>query len=170
MVSALPTAQFALINHHGEPVTQADFQGRFQLVYFGFTHCRVICQRSLKKLHEVLDQLGPMGEDIAALYVTVDPGRDTPDVMKAYLAPHPRFLGLTGNEEAIAAAKSAFRVFAAAKADADDPDGYSVPHTAIAYLMGPDGEYRDHFADTLAADEVAERIRVAFKKEEVRHG
>ncbi len=151
--------QFELTNHHGKPVRNCDYRGRFLLVYFGFTHCRVVCPRALAKLSSTLDRLGRPANQIEALYITVDPARDTPEVMKAYLdAQFPRFTGLTGSTEQIEAAKRAFRVFAERKADDEDPDGYSVPHTAIAYLMGPDGSYRDHFLDGLNEEAIASRI------------
>ena len=147
-------------------MTQADYAGRYLLVYFGFTHCRIVCPRSLAKLSSVLDRLGSTAEAITALYVTVDPARDTPDVMKKHLENFPHFTGLSGSEEEITAAKAAFRVFAERKADPEDPDGYAVPHTAIAYLMGPDGGYRDHFTDVLDEASVASRIIAAISQEE----
>lgn len=154
------TPEFALTDHFGRAVRESDFHGRFRLVYFGFTACRVICPRALTKLSAMLDAIG---EDIAGriqpLYITVDPARDTPAVMHAYLKDrHPRFLGLTGSEDAIAQAKAAFRVFAQRKHDADDPGGYQIAHTAIAYLLDRDGRYLDHFPDTLDADEIGHRL------------
>jgi protein SCO1/2 len=130
------------------------------LVYFGFTHCKVVCPRSLTKLSGVLASLGDAASKIAALYITVDPARDTPAVMRAYLeSNHPRFTGLSGSPEQIDLARKAFRVFAERKRDAEAPDGYVVPHSAIAYLMAPDGSYRDHFVDSLDQQEIAARIR-----------
>ncbi|SEC15215.1 protein SCO1/2 [Beijerinckia sp. 28-YEA-48] len=147
------TARFSLVDHNGRAVSEADYRGRYLLVYFGFTHCRVVCPRALGVLSGALDRLD-VGDRLAPLYITVDPARDTPAVMKAYLASnHPRFTGLTGTAEHIDAAKRAFRVFAERKPDAEDPDGYAVPHTAISYLIGPDGTYRSHFLD--GTDEAA---------------
>lgn len=158
-----PVACFSLTDHHGRPVTQDDFAGAYLLVYFGFTHCKVVCPRSLGKLSRVLNALGEKADLVKALYVTVDPARDTPEVMRAYLeGNHPRFLGLTGPEEAIESAKKAFRVFAEYKGDDEAPDGYVVPHSAIAYLMGPDGQHLDHFIDSLDENEVANRMTAAI--------
>ena len=157
---------FELTNHHGETVRDDNYRGQFMLVYFGFTHCRVVCPRALAKLSSVLDRIGESAKQIEALYVTVDPTRDTPQVMKAYLeAKYPRFTGLTGTVEQIDATKRAFRIFAERKADEEDPDGYSVPHTAIAYLMGPDGSYRAHFPDSLDEETVASRILVNLENQ-----
>lgn len=110
-------------------------------------------------LSDVLDGLGEAAGRVRALYITVDPERDTPEVMKEFLEEYPRFTGLTGPSDAIEEAKRAFRVFARRKADPDDPDGYAVPHTAITYLIAPDGQYADHFADALPAADVAVRLQ-----------
>ena len=155
-----PTAPaFSLIDHYGKPVTEHSYRGRWQLVFFGFTHCKAVCPRALQKLSETLGDLAELAGRIAPLYVTVDPDRDTPEVMKEFLRAYPNFTGLTGNSEAIEDAKKAFRVFARRKADPDDPDGYSMPHTAITYLISPEGEYRDHFPDSLTRKELTSRLR-----------
>ncbi|HKY82502.1 MAG TPA: SCO family protein [Sphingobium sp.] len=163
MVSGAPTARFALIDHHGKPADAATFSGFYLLVYFGFTHCKVVCPRSLAKLSAVLESLGDLAEKIRPLYITVDPARDTPEVMRAYLeTAHPRFTGLTGSQEQIDLAKKAFRVFAERRSDTESPGGYVVPHSAIAYLMAPDGGYLDHFTDSLEQPEIVRRISEAL--------
>lgn len=159
MVSAGPVARFDLVDHNGDRVSEADFAGAYLLVYFGFTHCRVVCPRSLAKLSGALDRLGSKADKIRALYITVDPARDTPEVMREYLvANYPRFTGLTGSPEQIDFAKQSFRVFAERKPDAEDPDGYSVPHSAISYLMAPDGSYCAHFTDAVEENMLVSRI------------
>ena len=162
MVSSAPVARFNLIDQSGRPVSAADFSGSFLLVYFGFTHCRVVCPRSLAKLSRALDQLGAAASQLTALYITVDPERDTPEVMRAYLEAYPRFTGLTGDQGQIDAAKNAFRVFAERRADAEDPDGYVVPHSAISYLMAPDGSYCDHFTEAVGEQKIVDRIGEAL--------
>lgn len=155
-----PAPHFDLIDHHGRQVSAADFAGRHRLVYFGFTHCRVVCPRTLGKLSRVLDRLGDAAATLAALYITVDPERDTPAVMKTYLEnAYPRFVGLTGPAEQVDEAKRSFRVFARRKDDPDDPDGYAVPHTALIYLLDGQGRYLTHFAE--AADEATIHATVA---------
>ena len=149
-------------------MSEVDYAGHWLLVYFGFTHCKVVCPRSMAKLSQVLDSLGGDADRLTPLYVTVDPARDTPAVMRAYIEANcPRFTGLTGSTEQIDAAKRAFRVFAQRRDDPDDPDGYDVPHSAVAYLMGPDGGYRDHFAESVAQDVVRGRIVGALAANEV---
>lgn len=161
-------ARFSLIDHNGNAVTQEDYRGRWMLVYFGFTSCKVVCPRSLAKLSDVLDGLGKEADGIAPLYATVDPARDTPAVMKDWLTRnYPRFTGLTGTEEQVDQAKRAFRVFAERKPDSEAPDGYVVPHTAISYLVGPDGNLKAHFLDSLDAGQIASRIEEFLKEEEM---
>lgn len=163
MVARSPVARFELIDHHGKPVSETDFAGSFLLVYFGFTHCKVVCPRSLAKLSHVLGQLGDRAKRITPLYITVDPERDTPEVMRTYLeANYPRFTGLSGTREQIDAAKNAFRVFAERKQDPDNPEGYVVPHSAIAYLMSPDGSYCVHFTDAAEESKIIARIEMAI--------
>jgi len=150
---------FSLIDHHGTPVTQQIYRGRWLLVFFGFTHCKVVCPRALRTLSVVLDDLGDLADSLRPLYITVDPDRDTPAAMREFLRPYPRYIGLTGSTDAIERAKREFRVFARRKDDPDDPDGYSVPHTAITYLISPQGQYAAHFTDALTADEIVVRLR-----------
>jgi protein SCO1 len=153
------TPAFTLVDHHGSPVSEQTYRGSWVVVFFGFTHCKAVCPRALRRLSDVLDSLGEAAGQVRALYITVDPERDTPQVMKEFLGEYPRFTGLTGPSDAIEDAKKAFRVFARRKADPDDPDGYAVPHTAITYLIAPDGQYADHFADALPAADVTARLR-----------
>ena len=154
-----PVAAFTLVDQFGARVTAADYAGNLLLVYFGFTHCKVVCPRSLAKLSDVLAEIGPRGDPIVALYVTVDPERDTPERMREYVeANYPRFVGLTGTRAQIDAAKSAFRVFAARRATDEGAADYDVPHTAIAYLMAPDGRYLDHFADSVEKADIVKRV------------
>lgn len=139
---------FSLVDHFGIPVTERDYRGRWMLVFFGFTHCKGVCPRALSRISDVLRELGPLAEALCPLYITVDPERDTPQAMRAFLeSGYPLFTGLTGTEEQVDAAKTAFRVFARRKADPADPDGYDVPHTAMTYLLDAEGVYRRHYPD-----------------------
>lgn len=155
------TAKFDLVDHDGRPVTDVSYRGRWLLVYFGFTHCRVVCPRSLNRLSGVLSALPPhLTEKIQPLYITVDPGRDTPDVMRDYLAArYPRFVGLTGSEDQITTAKEAFKVFSRPKPDPADPEAYDVPHTAITYLIDPMGTYATHWPETRSPGDIEADLR-----------
>jgi protein SCO1/2 len=149
---------FRLTDHHGREVTELSYHGKHVLLFFGFTHCRMVCPRALTKLSGVLDSIGELADRVQALYVTVDPERDSPEMMRAFLESYPRFTGLTGTRAQIDDAKSAFKVFARRAADPLDDAGYSVPHTAIAYLMDSAGSYVTHFPDALDAEEIRERL------------
>lgn len=151
---------FSLVDHHGANVTADSWRGRHRLMFFGFTHCQVVCPRALQRIGDALSLLGTDATQLAVLYVSVDPERDTPAAMRRYLSAYPSAItGLTGTREQVDAAVKAFRVFARRTADADAPGGYVVPHTAITYLMGPDGNYLAHFSDAIDAAELARRLR-----------
>lgn len=160
MVGAPSRPSFMLTDHFGNVVRENDFRGRYQLVYFGFTSCKVVCPRALAKLSGVLGSLDPnMALRVQALYVSVDPERDTPEVMRAYLQDtYPSFLGLTGTEPQIEETKKSFRIFAQRKLDPDDPEGYQIAHTAITYLLNQEGEYLDHYPDVLGDTEIRNRL------------
>ncbi|QUQ66843.1 SCO family protein [Kutzneria sp. CA-103260] len=158
-MSAPTTPTYSLVDHHGHAVTSASYQGSWQLVFFGFTHCRAVCPRALGRLSTVLAELRDLSDRIRPLYITVDPDRDTPPVMRDFLRAYPAFTGLTGSPDAIDAAKREFRVFARRRDDPEDPDGYAVPHTAITYLLSPDGRYVTHFPDSMPAEELTAELR-----------
>ncbi len=153
---------FDLVDHHGTPVGIGSYRGDWLLVQFGFTSCRVVCPRALSKLTAALaavDGLDARAARLRPLYVSVDPERDTPEVMRDFLAAsYPRFTGLTGSPDQVEGAKRAFRVFARRRADPDDPDGYAVPHTAITYLVDPEGRLARHWPDTADASTVADGL------------
>ena len=155
---------FLLDNHHGRRVDAFSFGNRLLLLLFGFTHCAVVCPRELRKLDAALDQLGPLAARIQPLYVTVDPERDMPGTLQAYLKPYPRFIGLTGTRAEIDAAKRSFRVFAERRNDADTPGGYIVPHTTGAYLAAPGGQVIAHFMDSIDATTLAQRLRAVLQE------
>ena len=162
---ALPhvNGAYELVDHFGHPVTERSYAGRFQLIFFGFTHCAVVCPRELSKLTQVLELLGDEVAQLQPLYVSVDPARDTPARMRTFLAAyHPSFVGLTGTAAQVARAKANFRVFAAQKPDASAPDGYVVPHTAISYLLDREGRYLAHFGDTIDPGAMVRRLRSVF--------
>lgn len=152
--------QWHLTDHHGRRVSEKDFLGRYQIVYFGFTHCKKVCPRALGRISAVLEDVGDLVKLIQPLYISVDPARDTPEVMREFLESNfPRFLGLTGTQQEAEVARSAFRVFAGRRADPNDPEGYEVPHSALTYLIDPEGKYLTHFADTVEAPRIVERLK-----------
>ncbi|WP_029354342.1 SCO family protein [Bosea sp. 117] len=131
---------FQLVDQDGHAVTQDSFSGGPFLVFFGFTHCPDICPTTLFDMSQMLDALGPDARKVAGLFVTVDPERDTPEVMKSYISSfHPAIRGLTGSPEQVAAALKAYRVYAR-KVPTQGGD-YTMDHTAVVYLMGRDGAF-----------------------------
>ena len=152
---------FTLVDHQGRPVTEANFKGRFMLVYFGYTFCPDVCPTALTDMGDALGVLGEAAEKVTPVFITVDPDQDTPEHLKEYLKFfHPRIVGLTGTPEQTAAALKAYKVFAAkAPVEGEDAGDYLMEHTSIIYLMGPDGAYKAHFSHGASAEDMAEGIR-----------
>ena len=155
-------SEFSLIDHNGNRVTEADFLGRWQLVFFGFTYCPDVCPTTLAYMANVLDRFGGEVERVAPIFITVDPSRDTPEVMAEYVqAFHPKLVGLTGSEAEVAAAAQSFRVYYERMEEETAPDGYLMAHSGHIYLMTPEGRFEDVFregdqsAEKMAADVLA---------------
>lgn len=150
---------FSLLDQTGKRVTEKDYAGKHLLVMFGFTHCPDICPTALQVMAGTLDILGAKADKLVPLFITVDPARDTAGIMKDYVAAfHPRIQGLTGSPADIEAVTKAYRVFARRVEDAGSPDGYTMDHSALIYLMGPSGHYVMHFGYSTSPDQIAARI------------
>jgi protein SCO1/2 len=135
---------FTLTGQDGRPVTDAAFKGEPLLVFFGYTHCPDVCPTSLFEISEVFKAMGS-DKKIQALFITVDPARDTPAVMKDYLSSFdPRIVGLTGDDAQTAAVEHAFRVYAK-KVSGTHGDDYTMDHTAIVYLLDKQGNFVNAF-------------------------
>jgi protein SCO1 len=149
---------FRLEDQNGRAVTDQDMKGRPFLVFFGYTHCPDICPTTLFDMSQVLQKLGPDADRTGALFITVDPERDTPAVLKDYLSnfdPHLR--GLTGDQSAVNAALKAYRVYAK-KVPLEHGD-YTMDHTAIVYLMDKDGRFVAPFNLKETPDAAAAELR-----------
>jgi cytochrome oxidase Cu insertion factor (SCO1/SenC/PrrC family) len=156
---ALVGGPFTLTDHTGKRVTDQDFRGRTMLVYFGFTFCPDVCPSGLQVIAAALDMLGPKADAIAPLFITVDPERDTPQQLAQYVKSfHPRLIGLTGSPEEIAAVTKAYRVYVKKVEDPKSTAGYTIDHSAILYVMGPDGAFETHFTHAISADALARRL------------
>ncbi len=160
-------SEFTLINHEGQTVTQDNYKGRWQLVFFGFTHCPDICPTTLAYMGSVLDLLGTDADQVTPLFVTVDPERDTPESLKDYVANfHPQLVGLTRNKAQVAATADAFKVYHEKLSDEDAADGYAMAHAGHIYLMAPDGRFDAVFLESAQpAEEMAEQISMRIAKE-----
>jgi protein SCO1/2 len=157
--TALVGGPFRLVDHTGKRVTDADYKGRYLLVFFGFTHCPDICPTGLQVMSAALDQIGSKAERLRPVFITVDPERDTPDKLGQYVkAFHPSLIGLTGSIEEIANVAKAYRVYFKKVANGPKPDDYTMDHTSIIYLMNPDGSYLTHFTHATPTDTLAARL------------
>ncbi len=149
---------FSLTDQNGRTVTDQDFKGRPFLVFFGFTHCPDICPTTMFEISEIFKKLGPAGERMRALFITVDPERDTPKALKDYLSSFdPRIVGVTGDDAAIAAVAKAYRAYYKRVPLAEG--GYTMDHTAIIYLMGKDGRFVTPFSLKRTTDAAAAELR-----------
>lgn len=158
-VAASVGGPFELVDQNGRAVTDRDFRGRPMLVYFGYTYCPDICPTTLQVLSEALAEAGASADDVAFLFVSVDPERDTPERLREYVTlfdPPP--LALTGSPEDVAAAARAYRVYYRQHREPGQDD-YTVDHSAYAYLMDGDGRLVRSFRHGVEPAEVAAAVR-----------
>jgi protein SCO1/2 len=150
--------QFKLVDQNGQPITDQDMKGRPFLVFFGYTHCPDICPTTLFDVSELMRALGKDADRTGALFITVDPERDTPAAMKDYMASFdPHLRGATGDRKAIEAAEKAYRVYSK-KVPTDNGD-YSMDHTALVYLMDKQGRFVAPFSLKRRPEEAAAELR-----------
>ena len=149
---------FKLVDQNEAPITDADIKGRPFLVFFGYTHCPDICPATLFEVSEVMRALGKDADRTGALFITVDPERDTPAAMKDYLSSFdPHLRGATGDRAAIDAAERAYRVYAKKVATTDGD--YSMDHTALVYLMDKQGRFVAPFSLKRRPEDAAAELR-----------
>src|SRR5437763_9226576 len=149
---------FHLVDQNRKPVSDADLKGKWQLVFVGYTHCPDACPTALNEIALALDQLGEKRGEIEIVFITVDPERDTPEVMKSYVqsfdAP---IIALTGSPDAVAQAAKAYRVFYAKHPRADGD--YDMDHSAVIYVMNPEGRFTATFTPDSSADAIVQRLQ-----------
>ncbi|MDA0341917.1 MAG: SCO family protein [Proteobacteria bacterium] len=152
---------FTLVDHDGRAVSERSFAGRHMLVYFGYTFCPDVCPTDLTAIAAALDEIGPLAGKLQPLFVTVDPARDTAEVMRRYaLSLHPALLGLTGTEAQVAGAAKAYRVHRRIfKVEGGDEDDYLVDHSSLTYLMGPNGQFVTMVPHGTAPERIAALLR-----------
>ena len=133
---------FALTDHTGKPRTLADYKGKVVVMFFGFTQCPDVCPTTMAEMSAVMKELGPQAEQVQVLFVTVDPERDTKELLAEYVpAFDKRFVGLYGTPEQTAAVAKEFKVFYA-KVEGKTPGSYSIDHTAASYIFDRNGKVR----------------------------
>ena len=156
---ALIGGAFTLTDNTGKHVTDQDFHGKYTLVFFGFTSCPDICPAGLQLIAGALQKLGTKAQLITPIFISVDPQRDTPEKLAAYVKNFdPRLVGLTGTPEEIAAVAKAYKVYYAKVPSKERPDNYTMDHTSIIYVMDPKGEFVTHFTPSTSVDELASRL------------
>jgi len=161
---AMPSAvggPFSLVDQNSKPITDKDMNGHPFLVFFGFTHCPDVCPTTLFDVSEIFRALGPDAKDVRALFITVDPERDTPPVLKDYLSSFdPHLIGVGGDADALAAVAKGYRVYYK-KVPLKDSD-YTMDHTAIVYLMDKTGAFVAPFSLKRRPEESAADLRRYF--------
>jgi protein SCO1/2 len=156
--------EFQLTNQDGQPVDQTMLDGKWSLVFFGFTYCPEFCPTTLAELAAVQQRLGDKAENLQIVFVSVDPERDTPQQMKDYLSSEgfPKgTIGLTGTPEQVAQAARAYRAY---YEKVGEGEGYTMNHSLTVYLMGPDGEFRTAVAYGLGPDKSTKIIEDAMAR------
>ncbi len=148
---------FALTDQNGENRSDADFRGKYMLVFFGYTFCPDVCPTTLAVMAAALDKMGTGADRIVPVFISVDPVRDRPDVLKAYLSAFgARFVGLTGTEEEIAETAKAYRVYV--QAHKDQGQNYTVDHSGVVYLMDRSGAFLANYSLDASPDELAAEL------------
>lgn len=158
------TGRYALTAVDGRGVTQEDFRGKPVLVYFGFTSCPDVCPLSLGVMSGALRLLTPEERSrLAAVFISVDPERDTPDAISAFLSFEPAIIGLTGSPEASKAARDGFKVYAQRRDETGSAIGYTMDHSDLFYLVGPDTVPRAAIRTSVTPAELATILRRSIK-------
>jgi protein SCO1/2 len=154
---------FALTDHHGKPRTLADFNGKAVVVFFGYTRCPDVCPTTMVEMKEVMRKLGSEADRVQVLFVTLDPERDTQQVLAQYVpAFDPRFLGLYGDSATTAKTAKDFKVFYE-KRPGSSPGSYTIDHTAASYVFDPKGRLRLYVKHDQIGT-LADDLRMLFKE------
>ena len=148
---------FQLVDQNGKPFTDADLKGKWHLVFFGYTHCPDACPTALNEISLALDKLGPKEKSVGVVFISVDPERDTPAVLKDYLASFDApVIGLSGTPQEVAQAAKDYRVYYAKHPRADG--GYDMDHSAVIYVIDPQGKFTATFTPDTSADDMVKRL------------
>ena len=138
--------RFTLVDHNGIDVSEATYDGKLRLVFFGFTRCPIICPTTMIEVTRVIRRLGDRNKEVQAIFISIDPENDTVDVVAAYVrAFHPSIVGLTGHPDEIAAAAKSFNVTYGKTAPSSAEEASEMFHSTYLYLMGRNGEFIDVF-------------------------
>ena len=152
-------APFTLIDQDGHTRRSADFAGRYMLIYFGYAHCPDVCPTTLALMADALSKVGPGADRVVPIFITIDPERDPPSLLKTYVRSFgPQFVGLTGDLKTITKTAADYRVYFR-KHPLENGD-YGLDHSSVIYLMGPDGKFVAYWDDTaIGPDKLADALR-----------
>ncbi|MDY0881405.1 SCO family protein [Dongia soli] len=150
---------FSLTDQDGKHVTEADLKGKLSLIYFGYTFCPDACPTALGTITAALNKMGADADQVTPVFITIDPERDTQQVMKEYASNfHPRLRALTGSVDEVTAAAHAYKIYFT-KEGGTDPQNYLMNHSTLIYLMDRDGKYLAHFGPQATPDDIATEVR-----------
>lgn len=156
---------FQLTDHNGQPRTLKDFRGKLVVLFFGYTQCPDVCPTSMTELAEAKKLLGPDGNKLQGLFVTVDPERDTPEVLKAYMANFdPTFLALRGTPEQLAEMAKEYKVYYK-KAEGKTPASYTMDHSAASYVYDTEGRLRLYTRYGSGAQALASDLKLLLERQ-----
>jgi protein SCO1/2 len=149
---------FSLTDQDGDTKSLADFRGKYVLLYFGYTRCPDVCPTTLEVMADALAKLGMQSGRVVPVFVTIDPARDTPAILKLYVKSFgPRFIGLTGSASELAKVEHEYRVVAVKHPLPGG--GYAMDHSSVLYLLGPDGKLAAFYDEAITPDTLAKDLR-----------
>ena len=166
--TSLNRGSFSLVDHNGRAVTQQNFRGSYLLIFFGYSHCPDICPTALTLIANVMDSLGENSKSVQPIFITLDPERDTPEVLRKFVSYfHPKLIGLTGTLDQISTVAESYFVRyqrfipESSRNNLKNKEGleYFLDHTAASYLLGPNAEGIALFRHGTSAAEMAAKIR-----------
>ena len=161
--TALIGGPFSLKDHNGKVRKNSDFKDQLLMIYFGYSYCPDICPTALSSLSQALELLGEDAKHIQPFFITIDPSRDTENLLKSYVQTfHPRLLGLYGTQEEIETLKKQYKIYAE-KAPHQDTQ-YLMDHSSLIYIVKPDGTYITHFSHETSPEEMAKIISSTLKE------
>lgn len=168
-VSSAPSAgsltfggPFTLVDHTGRTVTEKDFLGRYQLVFFGFTQCAAVCPTTLQTISLAMNELGELADSVQPLFISIDPERDTAELLAEYVSYFDkRIVGLTGTPSQVGVAAKAFHIYYRRVRDKDGSE--QIDHTATMFFMGPDGKYLTFIHPDASPQKIAQVMKMKME-------
>jgi cytochrome oxidase Cu insertion factor (SCO1/SenC/PrrC family) len=150
---------FALVDHTGKLRSDAEFRGKLLVIYFGYTYCPDVCPTDLMAIAQAIESLGPAGEMVQPIFISVDPERDAPDRLAEYVSAfHPRMIGMTGTPDQVRKVALSYKAYYAKVSETNGTD-YAIEHTGVVYLVGLFGEYLGFIPPQTSPERLVEIFR-----------